>query len=345
MKSIYILFLLSTMIYAGDGWERIIDLRGQWKFTLGDKEAWADPVFDDRDWTDMFVPSAWEDEGFPGYDGYAWYRKKFQLQSNTDTKNLFLRLGRIDDVDEVYINGRLIGFSGSFPPEYFTAYHMDRNYRIPPDLFRSGQDNVISVRVFDNELAGGILHNEIGIYRKNNVLDPEIPLDGTWKFMTGDQDEWKNVEYDDQNWHQLMVPAPWEIQGFRDYDGFAWYRKSVYIPAAFRDQDLVLVLGRIDDLDQTFVNGYKVGETGPMHNTEIFNAMGDQWLQWRGYKLPEGVIRYGEENLIAVRVYDGLVQGGIYEGPIGIMTTAQYDKWRSKSQNKIEGFFERVFKN
>ena len=338
---IIILFLFSGLL--ADDWERVLDLRGQWNFTLGDKMIWSNPDFDDNDWTNIFVPAAWEDEGFPGYNGYAWYRKTFKIKPDVDTGNIYLKLGQIDDVDEVYLNGKLIGFSGSFPPEYITAYNVNRTYRIPQDLLNKGQANVIAVRVYDNELGGGILRNEIGIYRKSDRRGPDLPLDGTWLFMPGDDMDWKDVDTDDKDWFTVMVPAPWETQGFRDHDGFSWYRKHVYIPKIYREESLILVLGRIDDLDQTFFNGEKIGETGPMHNSEIFNVTGDQWLKWRNYKIPDHLIRYGENNLIAVRVYDGLIQGGIYEGPIGLMTTSKFRTWHPESDKKQKGFFEKLF--
>ena len=343
MKLLITILLLSSNLLAGGEWERLIDLRGQWKFTLGDKMTWANPDFNDSDWADIFVPAAWEDEGFPGYNGYAWYRKNFRLKPDQDTGSLYLRLGQIDDVDEVYLNGKLIGFSGMFPPDYITAYNVDRVYRIPPELLREGRENIISVRIYDNELVGGILRNEIGVYRNNNRLDPDLPLDGTWLFMPGDDLDWKDVELDDKDWYPVKVPAQWETQGFRELDGFAWYRKQVYIPKTYREESFILVLGRIDDLDQTYFNGIKIGETGLMHNSEIFNVTGDEWLKWRAYKIPDHLIRYGENNLIAVRIYDGLIQGGIYEGPVGLMTTKRYRTWRPESEKKQKGFFEKLF--
>ena len=61
---------------------------------------------------------AWEDQGYPGYDGYGWYRKHFKTTHSIDGKFLLLKMGTIDDADEVYVNGRFIGFCGSFPPAW-----------------------------------------------------------------------------------------------------------------------------------------------------------------------------------------------------------------------------------
>jgi len=130
-----------------------IDLKGSWKFSIGDNPEWADEDYDDSDWEEINVPSLWENEGFYGYDGFAWFRKTLELNISQLDENLFLYLGYIDDVDETYFNGHLIGLSGSFPPNISTAYNAQRKYFIPTSLLKKGT-NVISVRVFDIHLDG-----------------------------------------------------------------------------------------------------------------------------------------------------------------------------------------------
>ena len=124
------LFVASSIIYKGcevnfdelaiNEWDKVIDLEGRWKFSIGDDSLWANPKYDDDGWEGVIAPSSWENEGYHGYNGYAWYRKHFNVRSKYKNQTLNLHLGTIDDVDEVYINGNLIGFSGSFPPHYET---------------------------------------------------------------------------------------------------------------------------------------------------------------------------------------------------------------------------------
>jgi len=85
--------------------EKVIDLKGEWRFEIGDNQDFARPNFNDSKWEKMKVPSRWEDQGFPGYDGYAWYRISFKAPQKMQTHHLYLKLGRIDDVDRVYLNG------------------------------------------------------------------------------------------------------------------------------------------------------------------------------------------------------------------------------------------------
>lgn len=325
----------------GEDWERVLRLNGYWRFSIGDDINWAKPNYNDADWEEIKVPSTWENEGFYGYNGYAWYRKSFIL----DTKNnrtFYLQLGFIDDVDEVYLNGKLIGFSGSFPPNFETAYNAFRRYPIAPELLNRYGKNVIAVRVYDSQLGGGIVSGDIGVYVRTDLLDPQYNMEGKWKFRTGDNKSWKEINYDDSNWNDLMVPGVWETQGYKDYDGFAWYRKTINLPSNISKDKYILMLGKIDDLDEAYINGQLIGKTGRMYDDASRNFFDQEWQEFRGYYISAGVLKPGK-NVIAVRVYDGYNYGGIHEGPIGLVTQKKYsDFWRKSKRKNI---WEILFNN
>jgi sialate O-acetylesterase len=342
------LLTFTTILPAQERWTRLVDLRGHWQFEIGDDLNWALPDFDDSGWAKVFVPSSWEDEGFPGYDGIAWYRKRFQLPPGDYQSCLYLLLGRVDDADETYINGFLIGFSGIFPPKPETAYQVFRRYIIPREYLNPSGENVIAIRVYDKRLAGGILEGKVGIFEFISDLKFAVPLEGVWKFSTGDRDKWKEKDFDDSNWKNIIVPLRWDFQGYRDYDGFAWYRRRFFLPAEYKNQQLILFLGKIDDIDETYLNGEFIGRTGSMGDDFGFSRIkGDEWLKVRAYQMPPGKLLYGRENVIAVRVYDGLVDGGIYEGPVGIITRERYTQWQQsrKKGKSIWDYFDAWFKN
>lgn len=328
-----ITFLLCTamMLLPGtakaDEWNTILDLRGQWKFRTGDDPRWSASGTDDQKWETIFVPSAWEDEGFPGYDGYGWYRKTFTLPAAADDRALWLHLGYVDDVCEVYLNGRMVGASGSFPPDYRSAYDSYQQYRLPAGILKKGAANVIAVRVYDAQLSGGILRGKVGLYEMQNDIKPEVPLPGVWKFRTGDNMAWAAPSADDRQWQDALVPASWETMGLRDYDGFGWYRVKFRVPQSSRDKQLVLLLGRIDDIDETYLNGERIGKTGSMNSQKELSDFSEEYREVRAYTIPKDLLN-DRENVLAVRVYDGFQQGGIYDGPIGIVTRDQYRKWR-----------------
>ncbi|MEQ9440193.1 MAG: beta galactosidase jelly roll domain-containing protein [Cyclobacteriaceae bacterium] len=312
-----------------DNWKMELDLSGTWKFSIGDNPEWASPEYDDASWESIRVPSPWESRGFHGYDGYAWYRKTFRLPANLNTDNLYLSLGYIDDVDEVYLNGKLIGFSGSFPPYFHTAYNAYRRYPMPAEWLNPNGNNVISVRVYDTKLDGGIIAGKIGIMVDDSETQLDVDLRGVWNFALGDNLKWKDPDWKDDDWEKIMVPYFWEAQGFYNYDGYAWYRKTFFLPNEYAHEDMLLLLGRIDDYDQVFVNGVKVGSTGYLSNGEVNMRDDAAYQQNRNYTVPADVLQPGSFNTVAVRVYDKYIDGGIYSGPVGLILQNRYTRfWR-----------------
>ena len=266
-KLMVILLLVTSpldLVYAQE-LRQILDLKGRWKFELGDNPEWADPACNDSKWDIIYVPSRWEEEGYPGYDGYAWYRKHFRIENSLRENPLYLRMGYIDDVAEVYLNGTLIGYSGRFPPKFYTGAGVAQQYLVPKELLRYGSENIIAVRVYDHYQAGGIVRGDVGLYELENYLKPDYDLSGNWKFTTGDDRKWAEDNFDDSQWQNLRVPASWDMQGYRDFDGFAWYRMRFRIPVNLRGHVLTLLLGKIDDVDETYLNGELIGRTGRMY--------------------------------------------------------------------------------
>ena len=346
----FVLFIiLTTTISAEQKYKRMENLNGYWKFNIGDDIRWASPNYDDSDWERIIVPSRWEDEGYNGYDGYAWYRKYFEVSSKNNDKNLYLSLGVIDDVAEIYINGKLIGSSGSFPPNFRSAYNSKVWLPIPENVLNKKSSNLISVRVYDLQEAGGIYKGDIGIFFSESNLNLIVNLEGAWKFRAGDNSKWSQISFDDNDWDKLIVPSYWDSQGYDDYDGFAWYRISFNINLNNNSigDKLILMLGKIDDLDETFLNGRFVGSTGDLLISPLDGSINGRdnkdFKTFRGYRIKREDLRNGK-NVIAVRVYDGRYDGGIYEGPIGIASLKDYLEFRTRDlDNQKKGFIELLF--
>jgi hypothetical protein len=331
ISAIFCFMLQNNKIYAGE--ENLVllqSLRGNWLFSIGMNEQWISPKFDDSKWETIKVPSPWEDEGFNGYNGYAFYRKKINISSNFKGRMLYLNMGYIDDVDEVYFNGIKIGSTGSFPPNYNTAYNAERVYYIPEQYINFDAQNLVAVKVYDSFQDGGIVSGDIGLYGGKTSANLEINLQSSWKFQPGDDIRRKESDYDDSGWGEIFVPAKWEDQGYRDYDGYAWYRKSFNYQTTDNSDKMVLLMGKIDDIDQVFINGTLVGSTGNFPSRSGSDvSVGQEFDAFRGYYIPEGLLKKNQKNVIAVRVLDTGGNGGIYEGPVGIISQTSYiEYWR-----------------
>lgn len=294
--------------------DRLLNLRGYWKFSIGDHAEWATKGYDDSDWEEIYVPRRWEREGFNGYDGYAWYRLNVKGKDLEGEKSLYLKLGYIDDVDEVFVNGEKIGFTGDFPPNYKTAWKAERLYRIPDRLLDYEGDNLIAVRVFDQEGEGGIYSGEVGLFMPDSDYKGSILLEGNWKIKISDRAEYADPDYDDKNWEDIPVPSNWRSIGIEDLDDFAWYRKKFDVGSEDGITGMTIICGKIDDFDELFINGTKVGST----NDGRMLGSSRSYSELRVYKIPDGLLKRGE-NTIAVRVEDIGDNGGIYEGPVMIV--------------------------
>ncbi|WP_212230667.1 beta galactosidase jelly roll domain-containing protein [Carboxylicivirga mesophila] len=320
-------------------------LEGYWKFSIGDDEQWKQPDFDDEQWSSIRVPASWESQGYNDYNGYAWYRKTIRLDI-IPKHDLVLRIGSIDDIDEVYINGRFVGNSGKMPPNTKTAYNQERFYTIPSSYWQKGA-NVIAIRVYDYYDQGGIIRGPVTL--NTNVAEQLVSLNlaGTWKFAIHNQHNAEKANYNDSDWSDIQVPGFWESAGWPGYDGIAWYRKSFKLPAHLANEELVLLLGRIDDEDKTWLNGTRIGGVSPgsLRSSLARGLFGSyqSHTTLRAYEIPQSIINTVGDNTIAIRVVDTGIDGGIYDGPIGVMTRQQFDTFKKmvrKEPDWINTFWE-----
>ena len=311
--SIIILLITLTKSYATD-WCSVVDLKGMWSFTVGDNMKWSEINTDTKDWDRINVPDKWEVH-YEGYNGYAWYRKNFDIQSLPNGQ-LVLLLGQIDDVDEVFINGIKIGQTGSFLPNYKTAYNIDRNYIIPEGILKE-QKNVIAIRVYDEGIDGGIVKGDkIGIFYDNDKSLLSLDMSGKWKFSFYREKGIFDSDFDDSKWNTINVPGYWDTQGYYKDEGLAWYRTKFTVPNELKNDDIYLVLGRIDDYDKVYLNGSLIGRTEYL---DVYNKLTHYKAHrfYRVYKIP--VNKLNTVNVLVVEVRNSQLVGGIYDGPIGLM--------------------------
>jgi len=152
-------------------------LAGEWLFRIGHDPSWASPFRERRNWQRIHVPGPWEKEGFAGYNGHAWYRLPLFLPSQLAGETLGIDLGIIGDVDEVFVNGRRIGSTGSYPPRFAKATLAHRFYLIPSNVLRFGEHNEIAVHVYNAARFGGLLGPPPRIDRFDSILLRQVLRD------------------------------------------------------------------------------------------------------------------------------------------------------------------------
>ncbi len=165
-----------------------------------------------------------------------------------------------------------------------------------------------------------------------------ILLPERWHFSTGDNPEYLNPKFDDKKWTLIDVPDYWESQGFDGYDGVAWYRVHFTLDKKLSGDSVYVILGKIDDADETYLNGVRIGGMGkfPPNAATAYNEV-------RYYKISKKLLK--KDNVIAVRVFDMGGPGGIVYGPIGIYDEKDYKKEFFPSPGPKKSFYQLVTSN
>ncbi len=144
--------------------------------------------------------------------------------------------------------------------------------------------------------------------KKEDVPEFHI-VKGEWKFTKGDNQLWREPNLNDRDWQIVMLPSTWEQHSnYTQENVYGWYRREITIPADLAGKDIYINLGKIDDADEAYFNGVKVGGMGSFPPNYI-----TAWDMIRRYKVPREIINYGGKNIIAIKVFDGIMGGGMYD--------------------------------
>jgi len=160
--------------------------------------------------------------------------------------------------------------------------------------FKSVTQSINTSDLFKNELKWFSQFKAIGIPTTNeqwinlNLLDNLIV----------------EKSYNDSDWEEIQLPGRYDNQiNGGEFNGAVWFRKNIVIDNL--DSDYILTIGAVDDMDETYVNGHKIGG---------LIGMGF-WNKKREFKIPKSILKKGN-NTIAVRAIDAEGVGEI----IGPMT-------------------------
>ena len=150
------------------------------KFHAGDDASWAGVNVDESGWRDIKNTMTWTSQGVKIENGFGWYRyhvtiPKSLLEKSDLKETVDFNMGKIDDADEVYLNGKLIGKSGGFPKDekgYKSAWSIPRVYRVKANssLIKWDADNVLAVRVYNGGDPGGMFAGPVKV-RVPNTID------------------------------------------------------------------------------------------------------------------------------------------------------------------------------
>ena len=159
-----------------------------------------------------------------------------------------------------------------------------------------------------------------------------LDLSPSWKFKTdpsdvGVKEKWFGFDKKVDDWATIQGGKPWEEQGFPGYDGLGWYRQIISPPVNMPFGNLYLIIGGVDDEYDLFINDSLITHFGSKgnstHNTSTYTEV-------------SGLIRRGENNVIALRVNDWKGNGGLVLPPWTIANKPPPKGIRFNLANKMQ---------
>jgi beta-galactosidase len=135
--------------------------------------------------------------------------------------------------------------------------------------------------------------------------------------------------FSDSAWENVSVPRDMDTYGgtWDKADGEAVFRKVVEVPTELAGQDMKLLLGTLDDHDETYFNGVRLGGYGK--ETAKAGAIA------RDYTVPASLVKAGK-NVIAIRIWDRHGSGGMTSSNPALLTLQSN---MVKGEGKGEGFY------
>jgi len=124
----------------------------------------------------------------------------------------------------------------------------------------------------------------------------EMELTGLWRFCpdpdgSGAARGYAALNFDDRSWREVWLPADFEMCApeLDGYQGVGWFRRLVTLPVEWAGSRVTLQGEGVNARVAVFVNDRRIG------------AWPHPWLPFE-MELPKGLIQFGTEALIVLRV-------------------------------------------
>jgi hypothetical protein len=166
---------------------------------------------------------------------------------------------------------------------------LSRTWQFSTDPDNNGLDKGWHKPGFDHSQWRNMIVGPIGDARYEATRLPEKEKGAGWGAQTVPDSASKS--------------GAWENQGVKDYNGWAWYRLEAVIPKQWKGQSIYYQCFGIDDEDHTYINGQLIGET-------LYDPKGNSYVASSRYLIDPKLIKWGQKNTFAVRVFDDHGEGG-----------------------------------
>jgi len=116
------------------------------------------------------------------------------------------------------------------------------------------------------------------------------------EYDAGLKGNWSQPDLDDADWKPVTIPGGFRELGVPETPALCYFRKSVVLPSPVPAGGARILLGVVERMETTYVNGRQVGASAWVENPRV-------------YRIPADVLKPGT-NVIAVRVLKIKPDGG-----------------------------------
>ena len=187
---------------------------------------------------------------------------------------------------------------------YFFGRKLNQDLQVPIGLIHAAWGGTVAEAWTSAEALDklddfkGPLAQAAAARTKYQNMNPEQALADWYRSNDpGTAHGWFQADADSSTWKEVTLPATLENLVPGIFEGVVWFQRSFDVPPAWAGKDLVLELGKVDDIDTTWCNGVLVGTT-------------DGWEKVRRYTVPGSAVKAGR-NVIAVRLLNPVGSGGL----------------------------------
>ncbi len=188
-----------------------------------------------------------------------------------------------------------------------------------------GDRNALGQLIFGAASSSGEAKNELQQWREDYYRETfEIPEEwkdedamrlADWKFRIdplekGAKEGWNGVDLDESAWLTMPVPSFWAEQDeVGQYEGIAWYRTTINIPAEWKGSPIRILFGSVDEQAWVYVNGKLIREFTENSEGKPF---GELWEIPFHADVPTDLVKPEQTNVLAVRVRNSKANGGLW---------------------------------
>lgn len=164
------------------------------------------------------------------------------------------------------------------------------------------------------QLNGGQSAKEQWLEKHSKINLPKATSDVMWEKLDFLDSVCATTNYSDLEWERIVLPTQWEKTSLGEFDGAVWFRKWVDIPNLWKGKPLQINIPEVDDMDQAWVNGVKVGAVKKVGYGQTT----------RNYELPASLIT-STKVLLAIRIIDYKGTGGILDTKVPMSLRLKQD--------------------